>query len=103
MLASESPEKHGLRIGVGNVDVYRLPGKKLDITYSGSPVCYSDNNSDIVIGMIAGNEDENYFLSSIPMHIILNKFELNNVTEWKPSSIIMRGGEIMHDILYLPV
>ena len=31
--------------------------------------------------MIADNEDDNYCLS-IPMHIILNKFELNDVTEW---------------------
>jgi pyruvate formate-lyase activating enzyme-like uncharacterized protein len=67
------------RIEVGDVDVYRLPGKKLDITYSGSPVCYSDNNSTIVIGMIADNEDENYYVSSIPIHIIFNKFEVNDV------------------------
>ena len=82
------------RIEVGDGDVYRLPGKKLDITYSGSPVCYSDNNSNIVIGMIADNEDENYCLS-IPMHIILNKFEVNDVTQWVERGFLLyQSGEV---------
>ena len=87
------------RIEVGNVDVYRIPGKKLDITYSGSPVCYSDNNSTIVIGMIADNEDENYYVSSIPMHIILNKFEVNDVTEWMQKGFLLyESGEVQKAI-----
>jgi tetratricopeptide (TPR) repeat protein len=54
--------------------------KKSDTRYSGSPVCYSDNNK-IVVGMITDDEDENFCLA-LPMHVILNKFELNDVTEW---------------------
>ena len=89
-------------VDVENVDVYRLPGKKSDIRYSGSPVCYSDNDNNnkniIVVGMIADNEDENYCLS-IPMHIILRKFEVFDVTEWiKKGFSLYESGEVQKAI-----
>ena len=98
MLLKKENENKDLPVDVENVDVYRLPEKKLDIRYSGSPVCYSDNDNNnkniIVVGMIADNEDENYCLS-IPMHIILRKFEVNDVTQWiKKGFSLYESGEV---------
>jgi tetratricopeptide (TPR) repeat protein len=80
-----------------NLYIYKLPGKKLDIRYSGSPVCYSNNNN-IVVGMITDNEDENFCLS-IPMYIILKKFEVNEVTKWINKGLsLYESGEIQNAI-----
>ena len=53
-----------------NVHVFKFPGK-IDVGYSGSPVCYSVDN--VIVGLLTAKDDINGYV--IPIQTLLEKFK----------------------------